>query len=407
MVWVGSSQVGTCRIITVAWLASIVLCCAPAAAAPTPSPSAVVLGGVPHVYYVGGDGQIRQLTHSGSSWVDQDLAAFVSGAEPAAAGSSPSVLVDRGGDQHVYYVGANGQVWQYVWDGSHWTIQEVAGFVSGAEPAAAGSSPSVLLDPGGDQHVYYVGANGQVWQYVWDGSHWTIQEVAGFVSGAEPAAAGSSPAVLVDPGGDQHVYYVGANGQVWQYVWDGSHWFIQDLASFASSHEGIQAGGSPDAVVAGSNQHVWYVGANGRVWQWLWNGSSWADQDLGGFPWTPPPAPAPQVTTGSTTISAPPRPRRVHALLRLSWRWRGAHTRVRRLTGLQMPQGRRFTIRCSGRGCPAGIRSRHARHSLRALDGLVFRAGDRLEITVFAPGLILERFVLRFRSRHGPTGRVL
>jgi hypothetical protein len=297
----GRSRVGSGRIATAAWLAAIALWCAPtAAAAAAPSPSGVVLGGVQHVYYVGADGQLRQLTRPGATWIDQDLAGFVSGAEPAASGSSPSVLLDRAGDQHIYYVGANGQIWQY--------------------------------------------------------------------------------------------------------VWDGSKWFIQDLAGFARSPQPVQPGGSPDAVDAGSDQHVWYVGAK-RVWQWVWNGSSWTDRDLGGSPWMPPPPP-PAATSGSTTVSAPPQPGRVHVVLTLSSRWVGARTRVRWIRALGAPPDRRFTVRCRGRGCPHGTRRRR-RLSLRELSRAAFLAGDRLEITVSAPGLRPERFNVRFRFGRKPTGRVL
>ena len=96
---------------------------------------------------------------------------------------------------------------------------------------------------------------------------------------------------------------------------------------------------------------------------------------------------------------------------KISWRWHGARTKLRSITTLRaVPPGTSVSIRCRGRGCPR-LDSRRAqavavRPVLRTLGGKVFRVGDRLEITVSAPGRRTKRIELIIHNNRRPTGRV-
>jgi hypothetical protein len=70
----------------------------------------------------------------------------------------------------------------------------------------------------------------------------------------------------------------------------------------------------------------------------------------------------------------------------------------------------RITLRCEGRGCPMKKRSAKAPHVgvfAHRLAGTTNRAGDRLLITVSAPGRIPERARVTIRNRRKPLAAEL
>src|SRR5580658_6762284 len=101
-------------------------------------------------------------TMLGSAVVDSAAATPAPPSCSVELNTSPSVTSDTSNDQWVYYVGANGQIYKWSWNGTSWT-----NFAPGAgAQAAANASPTALRDAAtGDQWVYYVGANGQI--YTW------------------------------------------------------------------------------------------------------------------------------------------------------------------------------------------------------------------------------------------------
>ncbi|HEX3976807.1 MAG TPA: hypothetical protein VHW96_11115 [Solirubrobacteraceae bacterium] len=69
-----------------------------------------------------------------------------------------------------------------------------------------------------------------------------------------------------------------------------------------------------------------------------------------------------------------------------------------------------MTVRCSGRGCPFRTRSATARHVgplARRLVGTACRPGDRLLVTVSAPGRISERARVTIRDNRKPLAAAL
>jgi hypothetical protein len=139
-----------------------------------------------------------------------------------------------------------------------------------------------------------------------------------------------------------------------------------------------------------------------------------------------PQPPAPPVTT-TTTSTAPvvtmpvpvpiptpkPRARTLRVRLTVSWTWNRATTRVGKVRVGTFPWRTRLQFQCKGRGCPRhrgkdlanGIRGVHK--LLHALVGRRYRAGDRLVITLQAPGYRQERAELDFRWGRKPNVRLL
>jgi hypothetical protein len=114
--------------------------------------------------------------------------------------------------------------------------------------------------------------------------------------------------------------------------------------------------------------------------------------------------------TAPVTIAPPVKPGRVHVKFTLSWHWEGIHTKLRRIRFVKLPRTASIAVSCRGRGCPRrkwSSRPRRSGRLVKALRGRVFRAGDRLTITISVPALVTERAAVRFRNNHRPVAKLL
>jgi hypothetical protein len=143
-------------------------------------------------------------------------------------------------------------------------------------------------------------------------------------------------------------------------------------------------------------------------------------------PQAPPPVacPAPVTPTPPTTTTVtvptvvtapvatplpqpPPRPRALRIKLTIKWTWNRATTRLSRTWVGSFPGRTRLEIRCRGRGCPpkhtiAATGHRGLHRLLRGLSGKRYRAGDKLLITLQAPGYRAERAEVDIVWGHKP-----
>jgi hypothetical protein len=138
-----------------------------------------------------------------------------------------------------------------------------------------------------------------------------------------------------------------------------------------------------------------------------------------------PQPPAPPVTTTTTvapvvTVPVPtpvptprPRPHALRVRLTISWTWNRATTRVHKVQVGSFPGATKLLVQCNGRGCPRhrgkdvakGIRDVHK--LLHGLVGRRYRAGNKLILTLRAPGYKQERAELDIRWGHKPNVRLL
>ena len=128
----------------------------------------------------------------------------------------------------------------------------------------------------------------------------------------------------------------------------------------------------------------------------------------------PPPPPTPVATTPvPTPVPQPaPRPRSLRIKLMLSWTWNRAVTQLRKAAIGSFPSKTRLVVRCSGHGCPRPARAaatgrRRVRRLLRHLRGRGYRAGDKLLISLEAPGWRSERAQIVIRWGRLPKARLL
>ncbi|HEY5319138.1 MAG TPA: hypothetical protein VIJ20_14205, partial [Solirubrobacteraceae bacterium] len=122
----------------------------------------------------------------------------------------------------------------------------------------------------------------------------------------------------------------------------------------------------------------------------------------------------PTTGTGTTTQTPPPAPRgrrrRLRVKLALRWSWDRGRTQLVRLKVGRHPRSVTLNVICRGRGCPHPALSATARRLPRllvVLDGRLYRAGDRVVITLRARGYAEERIELVIRNGRIPKGRLI
>ena len=101
---------------------------------------------------------------------------------------------------------------------------------------------------------------------------------------------------------------------------------------------------------------------------------------------------------------------RVRTKVVIKWTWDGGRTGLRRFSVHGLPRGGKVTVTCSGPGCRRRPRNAVAKGLARMIHGLeqtVYRAGDRLRVTISAPGRVSERAEVRIRNGRKPLVRAL
>jgi hypothetical protein len=134
------------------------------------------------------------------------------------------------------------------------------------------------------------------------------------------------------------------------------------------------------------------------------------------------PSPAQPVVTTPVTVTVPtptptpgshpgkPSERRLKVRISIAWTWSHSRSRLGRMRVSDLPARGAVAISCRGRGCP-----RHTLHAgkhelahlLNSVRGTVYRAGDRIYVTVSAPGYRSERAVFTIRDGALPAVKLL
>jgi hypothetical protein len=119
---------------------------------------------------------------------------------------------------------------------------------------------------------------------------------------------------------------------------------------------------------------------------------------------------APVVTPLPTPAPGTRAHPRVRVKITISWTWNRGRTRLQSLRLGRLPRGGSLTVKCTGAGCRKRAWVADARGLpalLRRLHGNIYRAGDRIRITISAPGRVSERAVVRIRYGRLPLATEL
>jgi hypothetical protein len=124
---------------------------------------------------------------------------------------------------------------------------------------------------------------------------------------------------------------------------------------------------------------------------------------------TPPPPPVVLYVPVAVYVPAPRAPHHVKVKLTMTWTWSGGRTRLFDVAADRVPRHAAINVTCRGRGCPtrARIASIHVRRLLKSLAGQAYSAGDRIFITIRAPGEVAERVELWIRFGREPRVKLL
>lgn len=247
------------------------------------------------LFFVGMNGQLIRSWWDGlSSYEDWQSDTPQGTINPVAPTSDPIAMpltMPNGTVQlHVHFRGPDGMLWHTFYDSANWITEKLQSqpmpapmvnlYGSGRLLAGANYRNSSTGGWPFEQHVFYPGADGSVYQTWWDGNNWNNSfRLPG------PIAAGAVPAVLdyassdsaADNPAEQWVFYTGSDGLFQRTWWNGSMWDTQEI--------GLAASGPPSAGGYLENapynyelQDFCYRTTGDVLQQMLWNGSSWVPQ---------------------------------------------------------------------------------------------------------------------------------
>jgi hypothetical protein len=262
-----------------------------------------------------------------------------------------------------------------------------------------------------------------------------VAAACGFLLATTTMTAAASSSVSVSPrdncgGFNGHVVWAGPSSpylQLYGEVWDNSAcpgstsvWLSWD----SPTHHNIQAQAVSQSQTQGVNYKTNTSATPGNVKVTVCSTHPAWHCGVPVSVSTAPPAP-PTVTVTTTTpapvvtvpVTVPvpepaPQPRALRVKLTISWTWNRGVTQLRRVTVGALPGTSHLLVRCAGPRCPrpatATAAGRRAVHGLlRSLEGRRYRAGDRLLISLQAPGWRPERAEIAIRSGRVPKVRLL
>jgi hypothetical protein len=246
------------------------------------SPAAIVAGPLIHVYVRAASGDLVEYVNDGANghlWNEYDLTYFA-GNGSAIAGATSAVAV--GSLVHVYVRAASGDLVEYVNDGANghlWNAYDLSYFAGHGVPVSSGAAPVVV---GGLVHVYVQGSNSHLEEFLNDGVNghlWNAYDLSVFAGNG--ANIDDTPGVVVN--GAIHVYAPGLGYHLTEYVNDSANghlWNAYDLTFFAGN--GVAVSGAPSGVFDGL-VHVYAMGSNGHLEEFVNDGAGghqWNTYDL-------------------------------------------------------------------------------------------------------------------------------
>ena len=239
-----------------------------------------------HVNYLGTDGNVHELVNGGNGWRHNNLLDLAGASSTLAAPGSAldGYPTEYNQQEHVNYLDADGNVHELYFDGG-WKHNNLTAIAAGAPPPAAPGSAlaGYPTEYNSQQHVNYFDTSGNVHELFFDGSSWHHNSLTALASGSPPPAAPGSAlhGYSTEYNSQQHVNYLDATGAVHELYFDGDSWKHNDLSMLSGGH--AAAPGSPldgYQTFYNSQQHVNYLDMSGNVHELYNDGSGWQHNNL-------------------------------------------------------------------------------------------------------------------------------
>lgn len=254
-----------------------------------------------HVFFPGVNQQLVHAWWDGKAasyqWQYQDMPTSVS------MGSDPIVMPLQASDTelHVFFRGSDGSL-QHLWyDGISWfpagTSETIAGTPVAPPPADLAGHPGGRAlggvnflagysgsNPPFQQHVFYQGTDGRLYDHYWDGGKWSTQSaLPGAIAG--PPTAQSLFTDAPSYSYQLNVYFTGTDGNLQLTTCgDGTTWQSSPIPGQFAPPSGVPAASSGGAGGYPPDISVFYPGLNpggGKaVWQGInangqWSAANW------------------------------------------------------------------------------------------------------------------------------------
>jgi GH25 family lysozyme M1 (1,4-beta-N-acetylmuramidase) len=179
------------------------------------------------------------------------------------SGSTVAVAESASGARYTFWKGADGYVWENVWNGYAWSGPTTTGGYIGP-----GSGLTADVESGGGVSVFWRGGDGAIWIAASASGGW---QAVTQVSAAPTGVAFSSPAAAISGSGTQYVFWKGSDGYLYQSIRATTTWTkAARLAAYVGPGTSLSAGIDG----AGSTYVYWRGGDNG-IWEANWGGSGW------------------------------------------------------------------------------------------------------------------------------------
>jgi hypothetical protein len=371
------------------------------------SPAAAIGShGYDYVFWEGTNRQLWEAADYPQGWIGPtQIGMGPLGSQPTASSIPNSSGV---AEIDVFWEGTNAALWraEYLTATGKWTGPSSPGMGPlGSPPTATEQETSA----GPQIQVYWKGTDAALWEGdTSGGSTWSGPTSHGM------GPLGSAPAVATLGYGNENVFWGGTFGRLWQANWDSTSWNGVNLNGPTSVGFGPMASAPTVAAVPPDEYDVLWIGTDSNLWEARLVGQTWtSEQSLGPMVPAPAPPPSPQPAPRPVTVTLTPPPAlpgHVRVKILLSWVFSGIHSRLSKMRFGRLPAGATITVACRGRGCPkrpASVDRRHLRRLISSLEARRYRAGQRLTITITAPGRISERARVRIRDGRLPVAKLL
>jgi hypothetical protein len=221
-----------------------------------------------HVFYMNPSNYAYELHYIGSgSWSNTPIAAISAGSVQAM-----SSYADGSNSEHLFLIAGPApppvtccdHLYELYFDGSRWAVNILAA------DASAGSGIAAIYDSTGEEVFYMSGSQASTVQMHWNNG-WSEESLPGYSALGTDHLAGFANSI------GEHFFYIQSNQHVHElfYEYSSNTWMDNDL----SNQTGItaQTGSNLTGFSNGAtDQHLYLLGAGGNLYEFHWpSGGSW------------------------------------------------------------------------------------------------------------------------------------
>ena len=238
-----------------------------------------------HVFFIGTDGHVHELQIArGGRWVDNDLTTLAgAGAVPPSAGSALDGFRLSDDSEHVNFIGTDGHVHELTHTGAGWVDNDLTTLAgAGAVPPTPNSALDGFRLSDDSEHVIFIGTDSHVHELTHTGASWVdnnLTTLAG--AGAVPPTLNSALDGFRLSDDSEHVFFIGTDAHVHELTHTGAGWVDNDLTTLAGAVPPIPTTALDGYRLSNDSKHVNFIGTDNHVHELYFTAAAgWVDNDL-------------------------------------------------------------------------------------------------------------------------------